>query len=305
VVFSSDGPIFTLASDNYTVQLWDGKTGAHIVTLEGHSNFFFFMVFSPDGSRLAFASHDGTIWFWDGKTGAHIATLEGHTDYISSMIFSTDGSRLASASRDKTVRFWDGKTGAHIATLEGHSKYIHSIVFSPDGSRIASAPHDIISPPGGLSALENEAGLLLWDGQTGAHIITLKGDFLPVVNMCCSADGSRIASFSYSTAVRLWDGATGTILDRPAFDYYIFHRSSPLRCPNSTFLLGRSTNSNRSGLFVLEFRDNGHFELSPFCWFPSGVDPSTFDVDTTASKIAVGCKDGRVFVIVISKVLIP
>lgn len=281
------------------MQLWDGKTGAYIVTLEGHSHSVSSIVFSPDSSRLAFASRDGMVQFLDGKTGAHIATLEGHTDYISSMVFSPDSSRLASASRDETVRFWDGKTGAHIATHEGHSEYIYSIVFSPDGSRLASTPHDIIFPLG-VSSVKNGA-LLLWDGQTGVHITTLEGD--SIYAMSFSADGSRIASFFYDTKVRLWDGATGTILDTSTSNYLLFYHSSPLSCPNLTFLLGRRIDTNRRGLFVLEFHDNGHLELSPFCWFPCGVEPCAFDINTTASKIAVGCNDGRVFVINISNVL--
>jgi WD40 repeat protein len=78
------------------VQLWDGKTGAYIDTLEGHSDQVNFVTFSVDGSILASTSHDKTVKLWDGKTGAHITTLEGHSGDVDDVVFSPDGSGLAS-----------------------------------------------------------------------------------------------------------------------------------------------------------------------------------------------------------------
>ena len=122
--------------------MWDGVSGDHIATLEGHTDYVNDVVFSPDGSRLASGSYDHTVRLWDGVSDDHIATLEGHTDYVRSVVFSPDGSRLASGSYDETVRLWDGVTGAHIATLAGHTADVNSVVFSPDGSRLASGSDD-------------------------------------------------------------------------------------------------------------------------------------------------------------------
>ena len=120
--FSPNGSRLASGSDDETLRLWDGATGAPIATLEGHSDYVRSLSFSPDSSRLASGSEDKTVRLWDGTTGSPIATLEGHSESVTSLSFSPDGSRLASGSLDKTVRLWDGATGALIATLESHSE---------------------------------------------------------------------------------------------------------------------------------------------------------------------------------------
>ncbi|CAG7852866.1 Vegetative incompatibility protein HET-E-1, partial [Serendipita indica DSM 11827] len=94
-------------SQDHTVRLWDGTTGASLGTLEGHTWEVSCLAFSPDGHRLASGSHDRTVCLWDGTTGASLGTLEGHTNWVSCLAFSPDGRRLASGSHDRTVRLWD------------------------------------------------------------------------------------------------------------------------------------------------------------------------------------------------------
>ena len=119
VEFSGDGKRLVSASEDRTVRLWDGQTGAEIAVLQGHSEWVFSVVFSPDGTRLASASGDKTVRLWDGQTGAEIAVLQGHSERVNSVVFSPDSTRLASESDNKTVQLWKGQTGAEIASFLG------------------------------------------------------------------------------------------------------------------------------------------------------------------------------------------
>ena len=67
------------ASDDQTVRVWDGETGAPLQTLEGHTDWVSSVAFSRDGRRLASASSDQTVRVWDGETGALLQKLKINT----------------------------------------------------------------------------------------------------------------------------------------------------------------------------------------------------------------------------------
>ncbi|KAK4458976.1 hypothetical protein QBC42DRAFT_299809 [Cladorrhinum samala] len=209
VTFSPDGRILASASRDQTVRLWDTATGRTVYTLKGHSDWVRSVAFSPDGRILASASDDQTVRLWDTATGRIVQTLKGHSDWINSVTFSPDGRILASASGDQTMRLWDTATGRIVQTLKGHSDWINSVTFSPDGRILASASDD--------------QTVRLWDTATGRIVQTLKGhsDWINstlkghsdwINSVTFSPNGRILASASGDETVRLWDTATGRIV---------------------------------------------------------------------------------------------
>ncbi|KAJ6212914.1 platelet-activating factor acetylhydrolase IB subunit alpha [Bipolaris maydis] len=91
VVFSPDGQLVALASDDSTVRVWETATGQCRSVLEGHSYVVSAVVFSPDG-QLEIAM------------GHYRSVLDGHSHMVSAVVFSPDGQLVASASADSTVR---------------------------------------------------------------------------------------------------------------------------------------------------------------------------------------------------------
>jgi len=97
-------PDGTLASgsDDYTIKIWDVKTGKRIKTLCGHTSWIRSLAVLSDGSLVS-GSDDYTIKIWDVKTGKRIKTLNGHTRCIRSLVVLPDGT-LASGSHDNTIK---------------------------------------------------------------------------------------------------------------------------------------------------------------------------------------------------------
>jgi WD40 repeat protein len=197
MVFSPDGKTLASASGDKTIRLWNGQSGAALVTLKGHLDYVQTVVFSPDGKTLASASSDKTIRLWDSQSGATLKTLEGHSSTVSAIVFSPDGKTLASASWDKTIKLWNGQSGAALKTLKGHSSLVETVVFSPDGKTLASASSD--------------KTIRLWDSQSGAALKIHEGHSGSYFTVVFSPDGKTLASVSGNT-IRLWNGESGEAL---------------------------------------------------------------------------------------------
>ncbi|KAK4701398.1 general transcriptional corepressor TUP1, partial [Phenoliferia sp. Uapishka_3] len=171
--------------------------------------------FSPDGKILATGCNRNTT-LYDTKTGAKISVLfdegsGGKSDnYIRSASFSPDGKLLATGSEDRVVRIWNIAQKRISKVFTGHKSEIYSLAFSPDGRRLVSGSGDKTAR--------------IWDMETGACVYTLSIDDVTVsengpvdagvTSVVMSPDGKYLAAGSLDTVVRVWDAATGQLLDK-------------------------------------------------------------------------------------------
>jgi tRNA A-37 threonylcarbamoyl transferase component Bud32 len=95
VAFSPDGQRLASASAGGMVEVWDGRSGQTLLTLQAQTGPVEGVAFSPDGQRLASAGSDKTVKVWDGRSGKTLLTLQGHTDRVWCVAFSPDGQRLS------------------------------------------------------------------------------------------------------------------------------------------------------------------------------------------------------------------
>jgi WD40 repeat protein len=233
---SADGRIIVSASDDTTLKVWDGLSGAELFTLSGHTGSVRSCAVTANGEMIVSGSLDNTLKMWDGRTGAQRLTLSGHENWVRACAVSADGTTIVSASDDHTLRVWDGRTGAQRFTLRSHNEIVSDCAVTADGKTIVSVSFDhtlkvwdgqtgterftlsigdsevcAVSANGStIVAASDRMTLKVWDGETGTERFTLIGHIAAVRGCAVSADGLIILSASEDGTLKVWDGRTGT-----------------------------------------------------------------------------------------------
>ena len=194
IIFSRDGHQLASASIDYTIRLWDPRTGTERTALNGgmHGPNPYIrpaLDFSPDGEQLASGGENNEVCIWNSKTGHLHHRLKGHLEAVSRVNFLESGKKLASVALDQTVRLWDIMTGELLHTLDwvyGHSP----IKFSPNVEYFVRQYTD--------------KSITLYNLETEASRGTLTGVDGSIHAMAFSADSMSLACAD-AYGVRLWD----------------------------------------------------------------------------------------------------
>ena len=148
--------IFSSASEDTTIKIWDYETTQLERTLKGHTGVVTALSFDSTGDLLVSSSTDMSAKIWDMGTYSCIKTLKGHDHAISSILFTPNNDHIYTCSRDHTIKCWEVQTGYCIKTLTNHSDWVKCISISMDGEFIAS---------GGL-----DQSIIVWKLSSGQKI---------------------------------------------------------------------------------------------------------------------------------------
>jgi RNA polymerase sigma factor (sigma-70 family) len=240
----------TLASGqrrDYTVRLWDFRTGKELRTLGKHKDMVSCLAFSSDGKFLASGSEDKTARLWDCTTGKELFRFEGTFTQLDGLAFSPDHRLLAMTTRDQTLRLWDTTTGKERNAWASPSSDEDTLVFSADGRWLALASgyadpsvqvwhvatgklrHRLIGHTGGAysAAFSPDGRFLatggvefygdntvrLWEMASGQEVRQYQGHHSGVLVLAYTPDGRTLASGGGDANVMLWD-----VTDRRAAD---------------------------------------------------------------------------------------
>jgi WD40 repeat protein len=174
-------------------RVWDTRSSAVVGTWSGG------VAFSPDSARLAsFNSNSVTVGVVKAGSSAPTFTIPMGAQ---SVVFAPDNTLIATGHLDGTANLWNASTGALVRQLWNltvNASEITGIAFSPDSTRVATAS-------GGT--------LKVWRAADGADLTTINAG-ARVDTVRFSADGAWLigAMEAGSPAVRIWDIATGTVV---------------------------------------------------------------------------------------------
>lgn len=221
VAFAPDGKRFVSGSLDRKIILWDVETGKPVRSWTGNAEGVECVAFSADGNFILSGGgkekksggKDFDLRLWEADTGQEVRRFKGHTDGVRSVTISRDGRFALSGGEDHTVRYWNVDSGEQVYCLQAHPFVpyraaaggligardyyaVRGVAFSPDGRRAVSV---------GLG----DAGVVLWNLETGQWIRSLTGHSNSVLSAAFCLDGKHVVSGSYDTDLIRWDLSTG------------------------------------------------------------------------------------------------
>ena len=152
-----EGQFCISGSDDYTLRVWNLKTGETLHILEGHIAPVTSCAVTQDGKFCISGSSDRTLRVWDLMTGETKRIFEGHDDQVTSCAVTKDGKFCISGSNDCTLRVWDLKSGKTIKVLEGHDSWVTSCAVTKDDQFCISG--------------SNDCTLRVWDLESGQCLL--------------------------------------------------------------------------------------------------------------------------------------
>ncbi|MBA3751633.1 hypothetical protein H0X06_02415 [Candidatus Dependentiae bacterium] len=211
---SSDGSMIVTLDSRGDISLWDGKTG---------DSLDFFMAKYVDKKNQVFS-----IGFNNEETKVLVTTLTGVEEHeiVNFKVLkkikeinnylpfkrksqSSDGSKIVTFDSKGRVALWDGQTGAPLDPFMGHFstsiEEIPSIAFNKKGTTV-------------IVRTSKKTEVLEIINPTALKTI---GEYSSLYYMkkSQSSDGSKIVTLDYEGNISLWDGETGSPLERNLTTY--------------------------------------------------------------------------------------
>ncbi|MFD2094307.1 TIR domain-containing protein [Blastococcus deserti] len=208
-VFSPDGSVLAVASENYTVALWsivDGSTRA-LATLPETRPAPHGAAFDASGRTLVTLGREGGATLWDVRdpeTPEVLSRVSMPDEEIAAVVIDTRNEILIAGGVRGSLSSWDISTPSRprlMASRAAHNGALTGLALSPDGGVMASAGVDAVR----LWAREDVTA-------TPAPMATLDaGGVYNGAAVSFSPDGTLLAAAT-SGDMQIWDVDVGRLL---------------------------------------------------------------------------------------------
>ena len=173
----------------------------------------FYALCVNESKRLLYAgSSDYSVHVLDssGDQKEVLDRWKKHENYVTALTYvSSEGKQhVVSGSYDHQLIWWDADTGAAQHCIEAHLGWVRDLTYIPASHQIVSSGDDMV--------------VRLWDASTGQPIRDMKGHetrtpqnhVTALYVVAVSTDGQFIASGDRIGEVRIWETATGNLVQQ-------------------------------------------------------------------------------------------
>ena len=129
-------------------------------------------------------------------TNPCIMNISGQSGIATCVAVSKDSQRFVAGFKNCSVKVFEVQTGKEIHSFIGHAASITSVCFVGT-SAVCSGSKD--------------NSLSVWDLYKGIRTAVLKGHTRPVHGCSANASGDTIASVSWDTTIKVWNGRSGKL----------------------------------------------------------------------------------------------
>ncbi|HZZ80718.1 MAG TPA: WD40 repeat domain-containing protein, partial [Gemmataceae bacterium] len=158
VAVSPDGNLIATGSEDYTIKLWNAKTGAEIATLTGHKSVLA-LTFTPDSKRLISSGEEREMRIWEVSPPREIPRTPQQATLYGPKAISAASSYMALDPKAQTLFVWipppprdmrgvhridviDFANSQFLYDFKEAGRIVKSVVFAPNGTLAATGGAD-------------------------------------------------------------------------------------------------------------------------------------------------------------------
>jgi len=219
---SPDGNRLVLGKKNGELSVLDPQAGRPEKKWKAHDTTVDYVFQAPDSSIIS-AARDGSVRRWSENGDSLLREFKAYDKKVAprpGFAMSPDGRVLATGDSGFDAHLWSVDRGEKLRSFVGHKGRVVTLAFSPDGATLVTGSDD--------------RTIRLWNLLTGQtrHTIDLPAAAAASV---FSPNGQLLAVSDNSTAIGLFDVATGTEVRRFGGRRYLPSRSLVFS-PDGAFL---------------------------------------------------------------------